>query len=97
MAQFTQWDLDLEGPGQWTGWDDTSGGPGETQWDLAPDVIGDGQRIRWIDPGRMLRWVDPGRRIKWLSVALSWLTIPRIARSAWAVLLPERRTAFTRI
>lgn len=86
---FTQWDA--AGPGR-TAWDDVADGPGETQWDLSPDTLGDGQQIRWTDPGRFLRWAHPGRSIKWLSVALSRLITASLALCRWGAWRRPSRT-----
>ena len=89
---FTKWD---DTGSVYTAWDDAASGPNETKWDLQPSVLGEGVRIKWLDPGRMVRWVEPGRRIKWLSAALSRLTIPLACLSRWAGWLRVRRSAIT--
>ena len=75
---FTKWD---DTGSVYTSWDDAEAGPNETKWDLQPSVIGEGVRIKWLDPGRMVRWVEPGRRIKWLSAAM--IGVARSCVATW--------------
>ncbi len=58
---FTRWDVDINGPGTYTSWDDVPGGPNETMWDLLPEVIN--RAFRYVIEAARSRFrVDQGRR-----------------------------------
>lgn len=61
---FTKWDVDILGPGTYTSWDDTAGGPNETKWDVIPDVIGRGFRVVWQAVARGVDWQSIVRRVR---------------------------------